>query len=112
MRKDHLGHFLIALFGTAAAVACFHVLDAFGLSVPWPMSTAGALFVGAFYGREQRDAEIHHIQEYGGNLAAAEKNPGVWLPWKWSRDGRWDFFCPVVAVILVGVMYGVLRCYA
>jgi hypothetical protein len=92
LRSDHLQHLVI---GAAVVAVIGGTLAACG--VPGAALVGWALAVGAFYGREQRDAELHWQAASRENLATAESRWRVWLPWKWNRDGRWDFGCPLVS---------------
>lgn len=94
MRSDHLQHLLIAL---SVQLLTWAVLALLGQS--YGDLHGAALAIALFYGREHRDRQIWLCAKLHCNLATLPWTQ--YLPWTWKRDGRWDFFCPVVGVLTV-----------
>lgn len=99
LRKDHFEHLLIGL-GIQIVFWCICLV----LGIPFGAVIGGLVSGSVFYGREQRDNEIKICAELKCNLEHIKYMWRTYLPWLFSRDGRWDLFVPVIGNVVLALI--------
>ncbi|AYG46218.1 hypothetical protein DV532_18765 [Pseudomonas sp. Leaf58] len=103
MNRTHLEHVLAALLIMGAL---WGVLAWLGIPAShWAGAAAGIFF---FAGREytQGERNLAHVESV--HLANLRWYDGLRI-WRWTVDGRLDFFCPLVACLVVALLVQVLQ---